>query len=127
LKKQREEESQKPRREQHAETKGDDWKSKRFDRFKKREEGEDVRKGSGDWKTKRRDDYKKDTGKDGSQGAKPGEGRRSSFKRGREEDGNKPWGNKSTGGSRRDSFKKKRDDDSKPKRDRGDYSGKKGR
>lgn len=130
LKKQREEEGDRPKVDKkHGETKGDDWKSKRFDRFKKRSDDDDTRKGSDDWKSKRNDDYKKDNDKDGAKGAKPGEGRRSSFNRGREEDGNKPWGNKSQGGSksRRDSFKKKRDDDSKPKRDRDDYSGKKGR
>ncbi len=110
-------------------TKGEDWKSKRFDRFKKRGEDEDTRKGSGDWKTKRRDDFKKEVGKDGSKSSSAGEGRRSSFKKGREEDGEKPWGKKKHDGSksRRDDFKKKRDDDSKPKKSRDDYSGKKGR
>ena len=118
LKKQREEEAGKPKRESnYADTKGDDWKSKRFDRFKKRKDDDDTRKGSDDWKTKRRDDFKKDTGKDGSKPSRSGEGRRSSFKRGREEDGNKAWGNKSRGSSRRDSFKKKRDDDSKSDKD----------
>jgi putative N6-adenine-specific DNA methylase len=123
LKKQREENSDRPKRDKkYGETKGDDWKSKRFDRFKKRGEDDDLKKGSGDWKSKRRDDYKKDTGKD--KPSRAGEGRRSSFKRGREEDGHKPWGKKSDG--KRD-FNKKRDDDSKPRKGRGDYSGKKGR
>jgi len=112
-----------------GETKGDDWKAKRFDRFKKRKEEEDLRKGSGDWKSKRRDDFKKENHKDGTSPSKPNEGRRSSFKRKREEDGEKSWGKKSSGtsSSRRDNFKKKRDDDKQPKRDKGDFKGKKGR
>ncbi|RUA23661.1 MAG: RNA methyltransferase [Bacteroidetes bacterium] len=128
LKKQREESEAKPRSNKgYGETKGDDWKSKRFDRFKKRKDDEDIKKGSGDWKSKRRDDFKKEHGKDGSRGSKPGEGRRSSFKRGRIEDGEKDWGKKSSRGasSRRDRFKKKGDDkdvDTNPNR-----SGRKGR
>ena len=125
LKKQSEENTDRPSRDKkHSETKGDDWKSKRFDRFKKRSDDDDMRKGSSDWKSKRQDDFKKETGKDDSKPSKAGEGRRSSFKKGREEDGNKPWGKKSEG--KRD-FTKKRNDDKKPRRDDGDYSGKKGR
>jgi len=127
LEKQRKEQENMPKPEsKYADTKGDDWRSKRYDRFKKRKEEEELRKGSGNWKSKRRDDFKKDTGKDSSSPSKPGEGRRSSFKRGREEDGNKSWGSKSSGSARRERFKKKDDRDSKSGRERKN-TGNKGR
>lgn len=122
LKDQIEEEKKNPREnKKERETKGDDWKSKRFDRFKKRADDDEKTKGSDGWKTKRNDGYKKSEGKDGSNKSEPGGGRRASFKKGREEDGEKSWGNKSKGKSSGDKPKGRRDDKSDFKRKKEDF------
>ncbi len=127
LKKQRDEGSSRSDADKKfGKTKGDDWKSKRFERFKKSSEDEDMRKGSGDWKSKRRDEHKKEQGKDGSNKSNAGEGRRSSFKKGRIEDGEKPWGKKKFDGPK-GSSKRSEDDKSDSKKKGDDYKGKKGR
>jgi putative N6-adenine-specific DNA methylase len=127
LKKQREEGATRSESDKkYGKTKGNDWKAKRFERFKKRSDDEEMRKGSGGWKTKRRDEHKKELGKDASNKSNVGEGRRSSFKKGRMEDGEKPWGKKKFDGAKGNVKKGGGDKSDSRTKDKA-YSGKKGR